>query len=246
MRLKFNKRQRRLIKSALSPFQKRAKVDLYKVFTALAYLIRTGCQWKMLPSYYPKPSTVYYHFRTWCEAGQPIRILKHLVRERRKSLGRTLYPTVAVVDSQSVRSACAQSQKGIDGFKRIKGIKRQILVDSNGYPMLADVTTANIHDSKGLRNILSELRLNYPSIALIKADLGYRGSETAGAGVIFESVKSNFGTSEFKPLSGRWVVERTNSWLENFRRLCRNYERYLFTARAMTYLACILFMLRYI
>ena len=155
MRIKFNKRQRRLIKSALSPFQKRAKVDLYKVFTALAYLIRTGCQWKMLPSYYPKPSTVYYHFRTWCEAGQPIRILKHLVRERRKSLGRTLDPTVAVVDSQSVRSACAQSQKGIDGFKRIKGIKRQILVDSNGYPMLADVTTANIHDSKGLRNILS-------------------------------------------------------------------------------------------
>ena len=58
-----------MIKSTLAPFQKRTKVDLYEVFTALAYLIRTGCQWKMLPSYYPKPSTVYYHFRTWCEAG---------------------------------------------------------------------------------------------------------------------------------------------------------------------------------
>ncbi|MDE6098324.1 MAG: hypothetical protein K2G24_05500 [Muribaculaceae bacterium] len=42
------------------------------------------------------------------------------------------------------------------------------------------------------------------------------------------------------------MVERTNAWLENFRRLCRNYERYLSTARTMTYLASILFMLRYI
>jgi len=36
------------------------------------------------------------------------------------------------------------------------------------------------------------------------------------------------------------MVERTNYWLENYRRLCRNYERYLSSARAMTYLAAIL------
>ncbi|MEF2643650.1 MAG: transposase [Paramuribaculum sp.] len=59
------------------------------------------------------------------------------------------------------------------------------------------------------------------------------------------AIRCNFGTAEFRPLSGRWVVERTNSWLENYRRLCRNYERCLSSARAMTYLAAILFMLRY-
>ncbi|MCH5220162.1 MAG: transposase [Muribaculaceae bacterium] len=62
---------------------------------------------------------------------------------------------------------------------------------------------------------------------------------------VVECVKSNSGTSEFRPISGRWVVERTNAWLECYRRLCRNYERYLSTARAMTYFASILFMLRY-
>ena len=46
-------------------------------------------------------------------------------------------------------------------------------------------------------------------------------------------------------MSERWVVERTNAWLDNFRRLCRNYERYLSTARDMAYMASILFMLRY-
>ena len=66
-----------------------------------------------------------------------------------------------------------------------------------------------------------------------------------GQSVRVECVKSNFGMAEFHPLSGRWVVERTNPWLENHRRLCRNYERYLSPARAMTYLAAILFMLRH-
>ncbi len=42
-----------------------------------------------------------------------------------------------------------QTQKGIDGNKRIKGIKRHIAVDSDGLPLAVAVTTANVHDSKG-------------------------------------------------------------------------------------------------
>lgn len=236
MDINFNKRQRRLIKTVLRPYQKRARVDLYKVFTALAYLIYTGCQWKMLPSYFPRPGTVYYHFRKWSEIGRPIKILKHFVKIRRQGIGRKAEPAVAVVDSQSIRSACCQSQKGVDGFKKVKGVKRQILVDSQGYPLLVEITRANVHDSNALGNMLTEMRLNYPSIGLLKADLGYRGLEKNDDNLVVECVKSNFGTTEFKPVSGRWVVERTHSWLENYRRMCRNYERYLFSALSMTYI----------
>lgn len=246
MSINFNKSQRRLIKHILAPFQKRAKVDLYQVFVAIAYLVYTGCQWKMLPSYFPRPTTVYYHFRKWSENGKPIRVLKFLVVARRKSMGLKAAPTVAVVDSQSVRSGYAQSQKGVDGYKKVKGIKRQILVDSNGFPLLSEAVTANTSDSKSMGKILADIHSDYRTIALVKADMGYRGADADSSGLTIECVKSNFGTSQFKPISGRWVVERTNSWLENFRRLSRNYERYLATARAMTYIACILFMLRYI
>lgn len=246
MSINFNKSQRRLIKHILAPFQKRAKVDLFQVFVAIAYLVYTGCQWKMLPSYFPRPTTVYYHFRKWSEKGRPMRVLKLLVGARRKSMGLKPSPTVSVIDSQSVRSGYAQSQKGVDGYKKVKGIKRQILVDSNGYPLLAEVVTANTSDSKGIVKVLADIRSYYKTIALVKADMGYRGTDTNDTGLTIECVKSNFGTSQFKPISGRWVVERTNSWLENFRRLCRNYERYLTSAHAMTYIACILFMLRYI
>lgn len=198
----------------------------------------------MLPTYYPRPTTVYYHFRKWCESDQPIKFLKKLVESKRNHDGRKPEPTVAVVDSQSIRSGYSQSQKGVDGFKKVKGIKRHLLVDSQGNPLLIDVTAANVHDSVGVRKLLNDIGLRYKSISLIKADNGYRGIDTTLDKFDVECVKSNFGSSEFVPVAGRWVVERTNAWLENFRRLCRNYERYLSVANTMAYMVCILFMLR--
>lgn len=67
MRIKFNRRQRKRIRKFLSGFHVKKRTDLYKVFTAVAYLVYTGCQCKMLPQYYPPPGTVYYHFRKWRE-----------------------------------------------------------------------------------------------------------------------------------------------------------------------------------
>lgn len=42
-------------------------VDIYEVFCALLYLLKSGCQWGMLPSDFPKKSTVYYYFKLWKE-----------------------------------------------------------------------------------------------------------------------------------------------------------------------------------
>ncbi|MDE7397745.1 MAG: transposase [Muribaculum sp.] len=61
-----------------------------------------------------------------------------------------------------------------------------------------------------------------------------------------ECVKSNFGTSEFKPIDYRWVVERSFSWLEAFRRLNRNYEQFMHTAKGIAMVACARFLLRFI
>lgn len=245
MNIKFNKSQRRKIRKFLVPFHGKEHIDLYDVFRAIAYLVYTGCQWKMLPSYFPRPTTVYYHFRRWSESNNMVLFLQRLVGDRRRKIRRTVKPTVAVIDSQSVRSGYSQSEKGVDGFKKAKGIKRHILADSNGFPLLADVTTANIHDSKGVSDLLNDMHRYYPTISLVKADKGCQGVDAILDNVVVECVKSNFGTSEFRPISGRWIVERANAWFENYRRLCRNYERYLTTARAMTYFAAMLFMLRY-
>ncbi|MCC8380402.1 transposase [Xenorhabdus sp. PB30.3] len=43
------------------------KVDVYEIFCALLYLLKSGCQWDMLPSDFPSKSTVYYYFKLWKE-----------------------------------------------------------------------------------------------------------------------------------------------------------------------------------
>lgn len=242
--IKINKRQRKLIKKFLAKYHNREKVYLIKVFQAVAYLVKTGCQWRMLPTYFPRPTTVYYHFRKWNNDDGLIKFLHRLNTIRRVKQGRNANPVMGMVDSQSVRSALPQSQKGVDGFKKVKGIKRQILVDSIGNPLLIYVTTANVYDSKGAGHLINSIRTYYPTIALVKADKGYVGAEHNHENFRLECVKSNFGTSEFIPLEGRWVVERFNSWLDNYRRLCRNYEQYLSTAKTMAYFACVMIMLK--
>ena len=49
------------------------KLDLYDVFCAVLYLLKTGCQWRMLPGDYPKWRSVHYYFQIWIESvnGQP-------------------------------------------------------------------------------------------------------------------------------------------------------------------------------
>ena len=214
------------------------------------YIIKTGCQWKLLPNDFPKWRTVYEFFRKWISIGFFDRLIRELNAVARDSQGKSTQPTVAVIDSQSIRTGLAQSIKGIDGGKKIKSIKRHLAVDSNGFPLTVVTSRANIHDSKGAIELVIDMVCKYPMINFLKADNGYRGSLVKnlkeGLHVELECVKSNFGTSEFKPISGRWVVERTFSWLESFRRLNRNYEQFLHTAKGIAMAACAIFMLRFI
>ncbi|MDE6301202.1 MAG: transposase, partial [Muribaculaceae bacterium] len=59
---------------------------------------------------------------------------------------------------------------------KIKGIKRLLAVDSNGFPLAIVTSEANVHDSKGGVGLITETLCNYPAIRLLKADNGYRGS----------------------------------------------------------------------
>ena len=90
-----------------------------------------------------------------------------------------------------------------------------------------DVHAANIHDTKSGISTAKEAYTNYPSIQKFCADAGYRGTfvsnvnEKLGLDVdISEKIKPH----QWEKLPWRWVVERTFSWLNNFRRLSKDYE----------------------
>lgn len=56
------------IRPLLEGFRRKTKprtVDLYDVFCGILYVLRSGCQWRMLPKDYPPYRTVYTYFRQW-------------------------------------------------------------------------------------------------------------------------------------------------------------------------------------
>jgi len=60
-------------------------VDLYDVFCALLYVIKSGCQWRMLPSDFPKWRTVHSYFQIWSEKNKKS---PSLLEEILKKIGR--------------------------------------------------------------------------------------------------------------------------------------------------------------
>ena len=56
------------IQPLLEGARKRTKprtIDLYDVYCAVLYVLKSGCQWRMLPSDFPKWNNVYAYFRIW-------------------------------------------------------------------------------------------------------------------------------------------------------------------------------------
>ncbi|SFD96405.1 Putative transposase of IS4/5 family [Paracidovorax konjaci] len=84
-------------------------VDLYEVWCAVLYLLRTGCQWRALPSDFPNWRTVHSYFATWSlpdEQGVSLleQALKNQVGAARGRLGRNASSAFLIIDAQSVRA----------------------------------------------------------------------------------------------------------------------------------------------
>jgi transposase len=81
------------------------KHALRRVVEAVLYVVKTGCQWRQLPSDFPPWKSVHEDFRRWRREGVWPRVVKALREEARGALGRSREPTVAIIDSQSVKTA---------------------------------------------------------------------------------------------------------------------------------------------
>ena len=120
--------------------------------------------------------------------------------------------------------------------KKIKGRKRHIVVDILGNILAVIVHAANKHDTvSGLLAAQSATKL-YPGIKRLCGDAGYRGTfvddVAKSIGLPVDIVKRG-QEKEWDVLPKRWIVERTFSWLNNSRRLSKDYEITTGSAEAM-------------
>jgi transposase len=81
------------------------KYELRQVVDALLYVVKTGCQWRQLPVDFPPWKSVHQQFRAWRDEGTWERIGQRFREQGRQAQGRKATPTVAILDSQSVKTA---------------------------------------------------------------------------------------------------------------------------------------------
>jgi putative transposase len=239
--------QWKIIENILNDGRKR-KHKLQDIFNAIFYLLKSGCQWRMLPLDFAPYNTVYYYYRKWKNNGLIEEIHEYLRSIIRRKVGREESPSVACIDSRSVKTTRSGGIcRGVDGGKKIKGRKQHIITDTMGLLLVVVVHAANVHDSQAAKEVINKLFGRFNRLSKIFADGGYRGELTDYVkklfGWIVEIVLRTDKEKKFEVLPKRWVVERTFAWFESYRRLSKDYEYHTDTSETMIQLAMIRLML---
>jgi putative transposase len=216
-----------------------------EIVNAIFYVLRGGMAWRLLPSDFPPWSTVYRWFAAWRDGCVFERINHALVMADRERVGREASPSAAIIDSQSVKTTEAGGPRGYDAGKKINGRKRHALVDTDGRALIIEPHPASIQDRDGGGPLLAASRRLFPFIERAFADAGYDHERVTTATIIIvEIVRKLPDQIGFAVLPRRWVVERFFAWIGRNRRLAKDFEATIASARAFLYAASVMLLVR--
>jgi transposase len=132
-----------------------------------------------------------------------------------------------------------------DAGKKINGRKRHALVDTDGRGLVLEPHPASMQDRDGGGPLLRASRAAFPFIKKVFADSGYAGDKVAKATVIaVEIVRKNPDQVGLAVQPRRWVVERFFAWIGRNRRLAKDFEATIDSARAFLYAASVILLVR--
>lgn len=217
--------------------------SLREVFNAMRYMVRAGCPWRMIPNDLPPWYTVHQQARRWIKAGcfeamaHDLRAVLRLLAEKDAE------PTAVILDGRTMQSTPESGARGgYDGYKRRKGSKVHLAVDTMGHLLALHITPANEQERAQVGHLAQEIQeVTGDKVEVAFVDQGYTGEESAAQasahGIRLEVVKLQEAKRGFVLLPRRWVVERSFGWAARFRRLTRDYERLASSLAGLHWLA---------
>ena len=257
----------------LLPKKKKTKPPTWtkrEILNGVFYQLKNGCNWADLPKDLPPYSTVYWHYKQWRESGVLDTMMDALHRQVREQVEKKpKWTTLIIVDSQATKNTCNASveSKGFCHYKATNGIKRNLGIDSLGFPFFTHCTKANVSDDQGLIEMFAQnidyFKAKPVNIAKITVlvDHGYHPEHlTKELEKIYPQIMNKIrfelapkptkeekiaqGKSGFVVIPMRWVVERSNAWVERCKSLVKNFDRTLDNANARLKLCFIRLMLK--
>jgi putative transposase len=177
------------------------------------------------------------------------RINFELLRQAREAAGREPGSSAGVIDSQSVKTTESGGPRGYDADKKVKDRKRHIVTDTLGLMVGEAIHPADVQDRDGAVLVIQDLHDLFPWLRHLFADGAYAGQKLRDALTQFgdwtvEIVKRSDRAAGFEILPRRWVVERTFAWLNRNRRLAKDFEASVASAKAWLLIASLQLLVR--
>ena len=214
-----------------------------ELFNAVRSMVRAGCPWRMIPNDLPPWSTVHAQAQRWIKAGCWEAMAHDLRAVLRLLADRDAEPTAVILDGRTMQSTPESGARGgYDGYKRRKGCKVHIAVDTLGHLLALKITAANEQERAQVADLAREVQaVTGDMVEVAYVDQGYTGAQPAAHaeahGMRLEVIKLQEAKRGFVLLPRRWVAERSFAWAARFRRLARDYERLASSLAGLHWLA---------
>jgi len=98
-----------LIQPHFRPGDRRGSACLHprkQIVDAILYVVKSGCQWRMLPNDFPNWKTVYHHFSRWNKSGVWEAAVDRVNAIHRRKSGRSASPSYGIVEHPSIFRRC--------------------------------------------------------------------------------------------------------------------------------------------
>ena len=241
----------RIPESPRSPKGGRPPADSRKVVRGIFWILDNGAKWKDLPKRFGSKSTVHRWFQKWVSDGVFEAVMRDAGRCVEQGDGYRLYECF-------IDGTFCKARGGGDGIgctKAGKGVKIMVLVDARGLPVAVDTTSASPHESQLVQRLF-DFMLTAEVPPRVIGDKAYDSDrldeQLARQGIEMIAPHRRSRNPENITQDGRslrryhrrWKVERTISWIQNFRRLCIRWEKSATMFQGFLHLGCTMLLLK--